>query len=96
MAEPYSVDVDFEACKACGYCALVCPMKVFAQGSDINKKGYTPYRPATSEDCTGCLRCFYMCPDFCLEVADRHGKQKPAAERHENVLGQAKSNSKTA
>ncbi|MDR2124408.1 MAG: 4Fe-4S binding protein [Desulfovibrio sp.] len=64
----YGVEVDFEACKACGYCASVCPVKVFAQGTDINKKGYAPYRAVKQEACTGCLRCFYMCPDFCLEV----------------------------
>jgi ferredoxin len=65
----YVIGVDFEACKACGYCAAVCPAKVFEQSAGINKRGCSPYRAANPEACTGCLRCFYMCPDFCLEVA---------------------------
>jgi NAD-dependent dihydropyrimidine dehydrogenase PreA subunit len=72
----YRIDVDFEACKACGYCALICPAKIFERGADLNKKGYSPYRPANPDACTGCLRCFYMCPDFCLEVTETARKAK--------------------
>jgi NAD-dependent dihydropyrimidine dehydrogenase PreA subunit len=62
------VSIDFNACKGCGYCSLVCAKKVFEQGTAINGMGYTPYRVATPEACTGCRRCFFVCPDFCLEI----------------------------
>jgi 2-oxoglutarate ferredoxin oxidoreductase subunit delta len=66
----YAVHLDFEACKACGYCRLVCPKRVFTQGAAFNRKGFKAFRAAGAEACIGCLRCFYVCPDFCLEVAE--------------------------
>ncbi|MDR2076257.1 MAG: 4Fe-4S binding protein [Desulfovibrio sp.] len=65
----YALHLDFEACKACGYCLLVCPRKVYAPGTAFNKRGFRPFRVTAAEACIGCLRCFHVCPDFCLEVA---------------------------
>ena len=66
----YTIDMDFDACKACGYCALVCTKKVFEQGTAINGMGYTPYRAEAPGACNGCRLCFFVCPDFCLEVEE--------------------------
>lgn len=66
----FSVDIDFAACKACGYCALVCAKKVFEPGAAINDRGYAPYRVIAPDACNGCLLCFFVCPDFCLEIAE--------------------------
>ncbi|MDR1945931.1 MAG: AMP-binding protein [Desulfovibrio sp.] len=79
MTGQYAVHLDFEACKACGYCALVCSGNVFDKGADMNKKGRRAYLAARPEACTGCRRCFYMCPDFCLEVTDAPARKFAAA-----------------
>jgi NAD-dependent dihydropyrimidine dehydrogenase PreA subunit len=71
MAEGrYTIHLDFEACKGCGYCLLVCPRRVYAQGTSFNKRGFKAFRVAAAEACSGCLRCFHVCPDFCLEVGE--------------------------
>jgi NAD-dependent dihydropyrimidine dehydrogenase PreA subunit len=64
----FDILLDASGCKACGYCKIVCPQNVYEQGAALNKKGYAPFYPARPEACVGCLRCFYVCPDFCLEV----------------------------
>jgi len=70
----HHIDLDGSGCKACGYCRIVCPQKVYEQGRVLNKKGYYFYIAAHPEKCTGCMRCFYMCPDFCLEVRGEKGE----------------------
>jgi long-subunit acyl-CoA synthetase (AMP-forming)/NAD-dependent dihydropyrimidine dehydrogenase PreA subunit len=64
----YDIHLDQEACKACGYCRMICPKGVYAQEVVLNKKGYKAFRAEYPENCVGCLCCFYLCPDFCLEV----------------------------
>jgi 2-oxoglutarate ferredoxin oxidoreductase subunit delta len=64
----YTIGMDFSACKGCGYCALVCAKKVFEQETAINDMGYVPYRAALPDACNGCRLCFFVCPDFCLEI----------------------------
>jgi NAD-dependent dihydropyrimidine dehydrogenase PreA subunit len=64
----YHIDLDGSGCKACGYCKTVCTQNVYEQGKILNKKGYYFFLAARPENCIGCMRCFYMCPDFCLEV----------------------------
>jgi NAD-dependent dihydropyrimidine dehydrogenase PreA subunit len=64
----FEIDLDGSACKACGYCKIVCPGDVYRQGKNLSKKGYYFYIADNPENCTGCMRCFYMCPDFCLEI----------------------------
>ncbi|MDR2051707.1 MAG: 4Fe-4S binding protein [Deltaproteobacteria bacterium] len=68
MAGSYAVNLDFEACKACGYCRLVCPRGVYREGPAFNRKGFKVPLVAEESLCTGCLRCFYVCPDFCLDI----------------------------
>jgi 2-oxoglutarate ferredoxin oxidoreductase subunit delta len=69
MAGTFSIELDFEACKGCGYCLEVCPENVFDPGLDHNAKGYRPPVVARPAACLGCRGCFMACPDFCLEVA---------------------------
>ncbi len=69
----YDVQVDAALCKDCGYCKEVCALDVFARSDDFNASGYRPYVPAKVENCIGCLRCLYICPDFAITVsAARH------------------------
>lgn len=62
------VELDFEACKECGYCVKVCKKEVFAPGSRFNGKGYRAMEVKHKEKCIGCMKCFFSCPDFCIEI----------------------------
>ncbi len=64
----FTVELDFEACKECGYCREVCHMGVFGQGTRFNAKGYRPLEVKNPDSCVGCMKCFWSCPDFCIEI----------------------------
>ncbi|MHB8835053.1 MAG: FAD-dependent oxidoreductase [Candidatus Methylomirabilia bacterium] len=64
----FIVDLDGEGCKECGYCVKVCSMGVFAAGNKFNAKGYRAFEVKHPENCVGCMKCFYNCPDFCIEI----------------------------
>lgn len=64
----FDVTLDFEACKECGYCLNVCHMDVFSPGVRFNEKGYRALEVKHPANCVGCMKCFYSCPDFCMEI----------------------------
>ena len=64
----FRIELDFEACKECGYCRKVCHMDVFAPEERFNAKGYRPMVVMNPQYCVGCMKCFYSCPDFCIDV----------------------------
>jgi thioredoxin reductase/NAD-dependent dihydropyrimidine dehydrogenase PreA subunit len=64
----FTVELDFEGCKECGYCLKVCSMAVFGPGSSFNARGYRPLEVKNPENCVGCMKCFFSCPDFCIEI----------------------------
>jgi NADPH-dependent glutamate synthase beta subunit-like oxidoreductase/NAD-dependent dihydropyrimidine dehydrogenase PreA subunit len=66
----YGVQVDAALCKDCGYCKQVCGLDVFTRSDEFNGGGYRPYLAANPENCIGCLRCIYICPDFAISVGD--------------------------
>jgi len=68
IKKSYRVQVDAQACKACGYCREVCPRSVFAQEEFFNDRGYRPAKVNDTTRCIGCQRCFFICPDFAIEV----------------------------
>lgn len=67
----YEVRVDAALCKDCGYCKTVCTLGVFERSQDFNASGYRPYFAAHAENCIGCLRCLYICPDFAIGISDQ-------------------------
>ena len=71
MGGAFQIELDFEACKGCGYCLEACPGNVFGPGLGHNAKGYRPPAVARPEGCLGCQGCFMACPDFCLEVREK-------------------------
>ncbi len=71
----FNVEVDFDACKECGYCLNVCQMEVFAPGTRFNAKGYRPVEVKNQGNCVGCMKCFYSCPDFCIEIKAGEGER---------------------
>ena len=66
----YSVYVNAELCKDCGYCNEVCTLGVFQQSEAFNPSGYQPMAAADIERCIGCLNCLYACPDFAIEIKE--------------------------
>lgn len=64
----FDVELDFEGCKECGYCLSVCHMDVFSPGARFNAKGYRALEVKHPANCVGCMKCFYSCPDFCMEI----------------------------
>ncbi len=65
----FEVTVFPENCKECGYCAEVCSLGVFGFSDVFNKKGYRPAKTQNAEKCIGCMRCFYACPDFAINIS---------------------------
>ena len=76
----YDVQVDAARCKDCGYCKEVCGPDVFARSDEFNASGYRPYLAANAENCIGCLRCLYICPDFAITITDLRESCRTAAE----------------
>jgi formate dehydrogenase beta subunit len=66
----FDVAIDFEGCKECGYCLSVCRMDVFSPGARFNEKGYRALEVKHPANCVGCMKCFYSCPDFCMEIKE--------------------------
>ena len=66
----FEVKVEAELCKDCGYCREACPSRVFARSDEFNAGGYRPAVVLRSEDCVGCMRCVYICPDFAIQVRE--------------------------
>lgn len=71
----YQVEVDFEGCKACGYCKEVCGLDIFAKSELFNGRGYQPMEIASSDKCVGCRKCFFICPDFSISIAKVGGAE---------------------
>ena len=72
-ARRFQVIVYAENCKECGYCAEVCKIGAFEPSQAFNVKGYRPMSCASSEHCVGCLKCYYACPDFAIDINEVTG-----------------------
>ena len=70
VSKTYRVSVETGRCKACGYCAAMCPRGVFAAGAELNAAGYEFMTVVQTERCVGCLSCLMVCPDFALNVEE--------------------------
>jgi 2-oxoglutarate ferredoxin oxidoreductase subunit delta len=68
MAGKFNVTLARDMCKACGFCINACPTDVFAWSTRINTQSYVPVDVVHEEQCVGCMLCFQICPDFCLNV----------------------------
>jgi 2-oxoglutarate ferredoxin oxidoreductase subunit delta len=70
-AGKWDVVLSENMCKACGFCLNICPVDVFAWRDTPNQLGWFPMLVAHEENCIGCMLCFQICPDFCLDVAPK-------------------------
>ncbi|MHC1726594.1 MAG: FAD-dependent oxidoreductase [Syntrophobacteraceae bacterium] len=69
-ARKFQVTINTDRCKECGYCNEVCGMQTFGPAARFNPKGYRPMEVKSSDHCVGCLRCFFSCPDFAIDVKE--------------------------
>ena len=71
----WDVVIGEDMCKACGFCLNVCPTDVFAYRKAPNKIGWFPMYTAHEEHCIGCMLCYQICPDFCIDVSPKTGTE---------------------
>ena len=64
----WQVIVNREMCKECAFCLATCPTDVFAWSKTVNNMGWRPVEVVHEEHCIGCMICFQLCPDFCINV----------------------------
>ena len=67
----YDVIINGLICKDCGYCQEVCSLNLFEQSADFNPSGYKPAVAVHTDQCIGCLRCLYICPDFAITIQEK-------------------------
>jgi len=67
-AGKWDVVIGEDMCKACGFCMHICPVPVFEYRTAPNKLGWFPMYVKHEEHCIGCMLCYQICPDFCIEV----------------------------
>lgn len=72
-ARMFEVVVYDENCKECGYCNEVCGLDVFVPTDHFNSRGYRPVEAKNSKLCVGCLKCFYACPDYAIDIRELTG-----------------------
>jgi NAD-dependent dihydropyrimidine dehydrogenase PreA subunit len=67
----WDVVIAEDMCKACGFCLGVCPTDVFAWRTAPNRLGWFPMFTAREAECVGCMLCYQICPDFCIDVTPK-------------------------
>ncbi|MGA8572210.1 MAG: FAD-dependent oxidoreductase [Desulfobaccales bacterium] len=69
-ARKFEVVIARENCKECGYCAEVCGVGTFVPSAGFTQKGYRPMEVKSSEHCVRCFKCYFVCPDFAIDVKE--------------------------
>ena len=76
----WEVQVDAALCKDCGYCKDACALGVFTRSDAFNAGGYRSYVAEKMDNCIGCLRCIYICPDFAIRVSELRAARQTSGE----------------
>jgi NAD-dependent dihydropyrimidine dehydrogenase PreA subunit len=76
----FNPEVNSALCKDCGYCCEVCEESVFENSGVFNKAGYRYIITKHAENCTGCMKCFLICPDFAILVSQVHENPTPSVD----------------
>ncbi len=68
----YSLFLNKDRCGGCRACISVCPTGILEASEELNYRiAYIPkVKIGKAKDCTGCRRCEYCCPDWCIYVLD--------------------------
>jgi formate dehydrogenase (NADP+) beta subunit len=77
----FDVIINDLICKDCGYCQEVCSLSIFEQSADFNPSGYRPAIAVHTDQCIGCLRCLYICPDFAITIQEKEKGKKHGGDQ---------------
>ena len=69
----WEIRINEEWCKGCEVCVEVCKPQVLEMDGQVA----VVRRP---EDCTGCMLCELLCPDFAVEVIEHEGAGEGTCE----------------
>jgi len=60
-------------CQGCEICVAVCPTGILEMGDELNMRiAYLPrVKEGKEKYCTGCRRCEFGCPAWCIYVLDQ-------------------------
>ena len=63
-------------------CISLCPTGILELSNELNMRiAYIPkVKEGKGKYCTGCRRCEYGCPDWCIYVIDESENKKPTEE----------------
>jgi 2-oxoglutarate ferredoxin oxidoreductase subunit delta len=62
------IKIDEDLCKSCNICVEFCPVGVYEQSGNVNKKGVHVPIPVNGDKCTNCGLCTLLCPDQAITV----------------------------
>ena len=62
--------VNGAACKGCGICIAMCPVKILSFSGKLNETGVRFPEVSNQEKCVKCGNCMIYCPDFAMVVTD--------------------------
>ena len=62
------IQINKDACKGCGICIVMCPVKILEFSNDLNKVGVHFPEVTDEAKCTKCENCMIYCPDFAMVV----------------------------
>lgn len=60
------VKINFEFCKACGFCSYFCPDKALEFDEGFNSQSVHPVK--WKGECCLCGQCYLVCPDGAIEI----------------------------
>lgn len=66
----FTITVDENRCKGCGYCKEMCPKDVFEFEGKLNVAGYSVSSAKHLDRCIGCNTCVMTCPDLALTLSE--------------------------
>lgn len=64
------VQINKDACKGCGICIVMCPVKILEFSGELNNRGVHFPKITDEEKCTKCENCMIYCPDFAMVVSE--------------------------
>lgn len=67
----FDIIIDDPMCKGCDICIYCCPKNILVASEEVNARGYFTPRVTDAAECTGCLQCELLCPDFAIFIIEQ-------------------------
>ena len=74
----FSLFLNKNRCGGCQMCISLCPTGILELSDELNMRiAYVPQvKEGKAKYCTGCRRCEYGCPDWCIYVLNEEEETK--------------------